>query len=113
VPANFRRKFYIPIALGGATSETGFIDTTIIWISIFLSVSFDYPLPFWDTYGARRKDFGEEIRRLIYKGDSFVISILESIRFQFDPPYTELNKINAQLSNLIQKPRSSYELTGE
>lgn len=63
----------------------------------------EYPMPFWNTFGERKGGIGEEIRKLIYKGDFYVNSILESIRFKYDPPYMELNLINIQLNNMIDK----------
>lgn len=63
--------------------------------------TFDYPESFWNTYGEREMDFGAKVRSLIYKGDSLIISILESIRFQYTPPYEQLHQINLKLKSFI------------
>lgn len=63
--------------------------------------TFDYPPAFWKAYGKPKKGFGQEIRMLIYKGNSLAISILESVRFKYEPPYAELNMVNINLRHLI------------
>ncbi|HTG68961.1 MAG TPA: aminoglycoside phosphotransferase family protein [Candidatus Udaeobacter sp.] len=63
---------------------------------------FEYPERFWNTFGDRKDDSGEKIRKLIYKGDLFANAILESVRFKYDPPNNELNAINMQLRGMLQ-----------